>query len=110
MGKPKTKLDWTNLRGLLNGALGLLLPASCTACGDGIGTAVRASAASSRVCAGCWDSITLPQPPFSPRCGVPFSSAFALTDSPGHVCGKCRDVPPAFASPRVAGLYEGALR
>ncbi len=110
MGKPKTKLDWTNLRGLLNGALGLLLSTSCAACGDGIGTTVRASSATPRVCAGCWDSIALPQPPFCPRCGVPFSSPFALTDSPGHVCGKCRDLPPAFDSARAAGLYDGALR
>jgi hypothetical protein len=41
---------------------------------------------------------------------VPFSSPFALTDSPGHVCGKCRDLEPAFDSARAAGLYEGALR
>jgi ComF family protein len=41
---------------------------------------------------------------------VPFSSEYALSDSPEHICGKCRQTPPRFDSARSAGLYEGAFR
>ncbi|MFQ5912382.1 MAG: ComF family protein [Nitrospinota bacterium] len=108
--KPPIHLDWKNLRGLLNGALDLLLPPSCAACGAGLGSQVKPAPASSRVCRGCWDSIALLEPPFCPRCGVPFASEFALLESPGHECGRCREKSPRFDSARAASIYEGSLR
>ncbi len=108
--KPVARLSLMNARGLLNGALNLLLPMSCVACGSVLGTDVKPSRASSRICRGCWDSIDLLRPPYCPCCGVPFSSEFALSASPDHICGKCREAPPRFDSARSAGLYEGALR
>lgn len=87
-----------------------MLPASCAACGTVLGTEAETSAACSRVCRGCWDSIVLLRPPYCPRCGVPFASEFALSASPDHVCGKCRESPPHFDAAWSAGVYEGALR
>ncbi len=53
----------------------------------------------------------VPQP-FCPRCGKPFVSPRALEESPGHLCGTCREQPPAFAVARAAALYEadGTMR
>ncbi len=108
--RPVVRLGWVNVRGLLTGALNLLLPVSCAACGSVLGTEAKPSPASARVCRGCWDSINLLQPPYCPSCGTPFSSEHALSASPEHICGKCRENPPHFDSARSAGVYEGALR
>ena len=42
-------------------------------------------------------------------CGVPFSSEAAISHSPTHRCGPCRDTPPAFTQAVAAGRYEGTL-
>ncbi len=110
MTTPAVQWVSKNLRGLLDGVLDFFLPASCAACSEIIGSTVRASSASPRVCTGCWNSIQMLRPPFCPRCGEPFASDYALSDSPGHLCGKCREKEPWFDSARAAGLYEGALR
>src|SRR2546425_9828187 len=65
-------------------------------------------------CRGCWESIRPLDLPTCPRCGRPFGSPLALTHSPGHICGACREFPPAFdhaiAPYRYHSILEHAIR
>lgn len=64
----------------------------------------------SLICGSCWDSIRMIDPPYCPRCGIPFPSPQALADAPEFVCGTCRLKEPPFAQARSVGYYEGTLR
>ena len=65
-------------------------------------------------CRGCWESIRPLGLPACPYCGRPFESPLALIHSPGHICGACRESPPAFdlavAPYRYDGILERAIR
>jgi ComF family protein len=62
------------------------------------------------ICGGCWEKVRWLTGPVCPRCGFPFPSPEALTHSPGHLCGDCREKAPPFSQARAAGAHEGALR
>ena len=61
------------------------------------------------MCGGCWNGITRIEEPWCPSCGAPYRSEAALSHSPSHRCGLCRDDPPAFTMAISAGVYEGVL-
>ena len=60
-------------------------------------------------CHACWESIRPIDGPICPCCGGPFASPVALAHSPGHLCGNCRESPPAFECARSPYAYEGVL-
>jgi len=60
-------------------------------------------------CNHCWAGIRPIPLPVCPCCGEPFASSVAIEYSPGHLCGECRNRPPAFDSARAAGYYQGVL-
>lgn len=80
-----------------------LFPTRCVGCDEMLTGAEKV------LCGVCKDLIT-PLPQGCPCCGAPFSSPFALSHSPSHLCGQCRTDPPPFD--RVTGgcEYEGPLR
>ncbi len=104
------KVRWPyQVRGFLAGALNLFLPSSCAACGVSLTPGV-ARGEIPRLCASCWAEISILHPPFCPKCGRPFGSEAALSDSPEHRCGDCRLREPHFDAARAVGAYKGALR
>src|SRR3989441_1624823 len=60
-------------------------------------------------CWDCWETIRPIEGPACPRCGRPFDSPLALIASPGHLCGPCREKPPAFDRALSPYRYEGVL-
>lgn len=62
------------------------------------------------VCRDCWERIERIGGSVCPRCGLPFASEYALTSSPSHLCGRCREEALPFASARAVGWYRGALK
>jgi len=82
----------------------LLFPISCKLCG--------VSAHSGRtpgLCEGCWGTIRFISEPCCPCCGKPFASGAALSFSPDHVCGDCRERPPHYDRATSVAVYENAL-
>lgn len=60
-------------------------------------------------CPPCWGSIRRLEGPACPVCASPLASEAALSHSPGHRCGDCRENPPAFSFALTPFSYEGAL-
>jgi ComF family protein len=60
-------------------------------------------------CASCWGSIRRLEGPSCPICAAPFISEVALSHSPDHQCGECREAPPPFLRAVVPFVYEGTL-
>src|SRR2546426_9512463 len=60
-------------------------------------------------CWACWETIRPIEGPACPRCGRLFDSPLALIASPGHLCGPCREKPPAFDRALSPYRYEGVL-
>lgn len=67
------------------------------------------TAANRFFCLTCWGKITLLSVPSCPVCGSPFPSEAALSHSPEHLCGECREDPPYFSRAITPYRYEGAL-
>lgn len=61
-------------------------------------------------CQPCWSRITPIHSPTCPRCGRPFFSPHALSHSPGHLCGWCRQHPPAYHHARTPYAYQSPLK
>lgn len=97
MEKSATGFRWQSL-------LSLVLPARCHTCRRHLRGEANPS-----FCLDCWDTISLIDGPCCPRCGKPFASAAALSHSPGHLCGNCRERLPHFDQAVAAGWYEGVL-
>ncbi len=98
-------MDGGRFRSYLSGLLQVLFPTFCRLCGAPVlDTPVP------RICGDCWEKVPWLTGPVCPRCGFPFASPEALTHSPGHLCGHCREKEPPFALARAAGAHEGALR
>jgi ComF family protein len=81
-----------------------IYPMDCVECGGAV-TDRRVPS----FCRGCWDSIRPFDLPTCPCCGRPFESPLALIHSPGHICGACREVPPAFDQAVAPYRYDGVL-
>ena len=62
------------------------------------------------VCQPCWETISVLPEPKCPRCHLPFSSASTLTHSPRHLCGRCRQRPPAYTKACTPYAYRGVLK
>jgi len=84
--------------------LDLILPARCRACHRTLRAETNPC-----FCPDCWDTVSRIDGPCCPRCGKPFASAAALSHSPGHLCGDCRERSPKFDRAVSAGWYEGVL-
>jgi len=84
--------------------LSLILPARCHTCRQNLRDEDNPC-----FCRSCWETISLIDGPCCPRCGKPFASGAALSHSPGHLCGDCREKPPRFDRAVAAGWYEGVL-
>lgn len=95
------------MRELLAVLLHLLFPTPCQICQAPLDARRR-----HLLCGRCWDKIRPPKDPLCPRCGLPLPSPHALTFSPDHLCGTCREQKAYFSFARAAGLYEeeGVLR
>jgi ComF family protein len=96
---------WHAIQGLGSRLVDVILPRHCYSCGQPI-----AQDAPGSFCDACWSLIRLIKPPYCPCCGRPFRSPVALTSSPEHRCGACRNRPPLFDHARALGRYEGPLR
>ncbi|MDH4100010.1 MAG: ComF family protein [Nitrospirota bacterium] len=81
-----------------------MFPTPCCACGEWLGKEEKIT------CAVCSEMITPLPHPRCPRCSTPFTSEFALTESPTHLCGTCRKSPPPFDLAVSGGEYAGPLR
>ena len=92
------------LQSVLKRFLHIVLPSLCRICGKTLVAEDQPF-----FCNRCWAGIRPIPPPVCPCCGGPFASTVALEYSPGHLCGECRDRPPAFDSARAVGYYQGVL-
>jgi len=92
------------MRAFVRYALDALFPRRCAVCRR----AVPANE-SGAICGMCWAAIARIEGPQCPVCGSPFRSDAALSHSPTHRCGACRETPPSFTQAVSAGLYEGVL-
>ncbi|MFQ5781265.1 MAG: ComF family protein [Nitrospiria bacterium] len=99
----------------LQDLLNLIYPRICLQCGDSInGTGGRVVTDRERTvphdfCPPCWGTIHRLDGPRCPICAVPLASEAALSHSPDHRCGECRERPPAFSHAITPFVYEGAL-
>jgi len=84
--------------------LSLLYPSPCRVC-QGPLVSPR-----SLICGNCWDRIRLIEPPFCPRCGIPFPGGEKEIVPSDFQCGDCRRQEPPFYQARSLGYYEGTLR
>ncbi|MEW6325889.1 MAG: ComF family protein, partial [Nitrospirota bacterium] len=75
-------------------------PAECSLC-------PRPSGVNPYFCADCWAHMVRLAEPWCSRCGLPFPSAVARAQSPGHQCANCRARSPDFDLARAAVAYEG---
>jgi ComF family protein len=82
----------------------LLFPLSCKVCGNHI-----RSGETPGICEACWSTIQFLDEPCCPRCGKPFASEAALSHSPEHQCGDCREKPPHYDRAVSVALYDQAL-
>lgn len=82
----------------------LLFPLSCKVCGVHM-----RSGETPGLCERCWGTIRFLDGPCCPRCGKPFASEAALSHSPDHQCGDCRERPPKYNRAISAAVYENAL-
>jgi ComF family protein len=97
---------------LLSHVVNLIFPTTCNDCDN----TVSADAATAYFCKNCWQGIEWFDSPCCPRCGLPYIShpdadnkSYYKQSPTGHICGKCREKPPAFDMAISAGRYAGAL-
>ena len=90
---------------LLHRVLHTLFPMSCFSCGEAL-----LDNTVPYFCEPCWGTISVLPAPKCPRCHLPFSSASTLTHSPQHLCGQCRQHPPAYTKACTPYAYHGVLK
>ena len=87
------------IRGALRLALDVALPPLCPACreplGDGTG-----------LCASCWSKLSLIEPPYCARLGIPFT----YDPGPGLLSMEAIADPPAYDRARAAVRYDDVAR
>jgi ComF family protein len=87
------------LRRLLRQALDAALPPLCPSCreplGDGVG-----------LCAACWSKLSLIEPPYCARLGIPFT----YDPGPGLLSMEAIASPPAYDRARAAVRYDDIAR
>jgi ComF family protein len=87
------------LRAALRLALDLALPPLCPACREPLGE-------SAGLCAGCWSKLSLIEPPFCARLGIPFT----YDPGPGLLSMEAIANPPAYDRARAAVRYDDVAR
>jgi len=89
----------SGLRSAFRLALDLALPPLCASCraplGDGVG-----------LCAECWSKLSLIEPPFCARLGIPFT----YDPGPGLLSMEAIASPPAYDRARAAVRYDDVAR
>jgi len=87
------------LRAALRVALDVALPPLCPSCraplGDGVG-----------LCAECWSKLSLIEPPYCARLGIPFT----YDPGPGLLSMEAIANPPAYDRARAAVRYDDIAR
>src|SRR5664279_3118811 len=87
------------LRAALRLALDVALPPLCPSCreplGDGVG-----------LCAACWSKLSLIEPPYCARLGIPFT----YDPGPGLLSMEAIAAPPAYDRARAAVRYDDVAR
>ena len=87
------------MRAALRLALDVALPPLCPACraplGDGVG-----------LCASCWSKLSLIEPPYCARLGIPFT----YDPGPGMLSMEAIADPPAYDRARAAVRYDAVAR
>jgi ComF family protein len=92
-------IGWVGARRALAGALALVLPPRCLACGEAVESV-------GTLCAACWSRLRFLAPPHCAACGYPFE----FDPGPGALCGACLREPPAFERARAVVVYDEASR
>jgi ComF family protein len=90
---------------VLHRLLDFIFPTACSYCRSPVEDSVIPF-----FCAACWADFSLIQGQVCPRCGRPFESPEALSASPEHECGACRQRPPEYDQALSVGHFEGPLR
>src|SRR5690606_18164157 len=87
------------LRGALRLALDVALPPLCPACREPLGGGTG-------LCASCWSKLSLIEPPYCARLGIPFS----YDPGPGMLSMEAIADPPAYDRARAAVRYDEIAR
>ncbi len=87
------------LRAALRLALDAALPPLCPSCREPVG-------AGEGLCAGCWSKLSLIEPPFCARLGIPFT----YDPGPGLLSMEAIASPPAYDRARAAVRYDEVAR
>lgn len=87
------------LRTALRAALDLALPPLCPSCREPLGLGAG-------VCAACWSKLSLIEPPYCARLGIPF----AYDPGPGLLSMEAIANPPAYDRARAAVRYDDTAR
>ena len=94
-----------SFRGILRCLSHVILPVQCAQCTQSLWEDPIPF-----FCRTCWKEITPFPSPLCPRCSRPFSSPVALRHSPLHLCGVCRDKPPAYTKAWALYPYQSPLK
>ncbi len=86
-------------RAALRGLLDLALPQLCPSCREPLGDG-------SGLCATCWSKLSLIEPPYCARLGIPF----AYDPGPGLLSMEAIANPPAYDRARAAVRYDDTAR
>lgn len=94
--------------------LDLLYPRSCLQCDAPMRKSSSRSAGidlrdEREFCASCWKTVLPLAGPCCPVCSAPFRSKEALSYSPDHHCGECREDPPPFSRAITPFVYDGVV-
>ncbi len=91
---------WRLARGALRGAIGLVYPPACIACGAATGDAHA-------LCPACWAGLPFIERPYCERLGTPFVADLGVGPllSPATIAD-----PPVFERARAVARYEGTAR
>jgi len=96
---PRTS-QWTNpLRAVLRHALDAALPPLCPSCREPLGGGAG-------LCAACWSKLSLIEPPYCARLGIPFT----YDPGPGLLSMEAIANPPAYDRARAAVRYDDVAR
>ncbi len=95
----------------LNFLSDLIYPRACLHCGDVLKIGERSPSIRDVFCHGCFHTLKPVEQSCGvcPVCAVPYLSEAALSHSPNHLCGMCREDPPLFSHAIIPFRYEGAL-
>ncbi|MDE3226109.1 MAG: ComF family protein [Nitrospirota bacterium] len=94
-----------SLADVLRRLLHMVLPGECAGCGTALSDDPVPF-----FCRPCWAGLSPLGGPACPRCGRPFASPVALTFSPDHLCGSCRQKRPAYTKAWSLYPYAPPLR